>query len=112
MLRELLQLVESADGPLSLADLSRQLNVDASTLDGMLQHWVRKGRLVVDGRSGAACGEGCVSAGCGCGSCSGLSACPFIARLPVTYRINRGLNESQTNQTAFHTPLAPVDLDV
>lgn len=88
MLRELLQLVESAEGPLSLAELGRHLNVDSATLDGMLQHWVRKGRLVVDGRAGATCARTCVSASCGCGSCSGLNACPFIARLPVTYRVN------------------------
>ena len=52
MLRELLRLVETAEGPISLSDLARQLGVDAAVLDGMLQHWVRKGRLVVEGGSG------------------------------------------------------------
>ena len=88
MLRELLRLVETAEGPISLSDLARQLGVDAAVLDGMLQHWVKKGRLVVDGRSSAVtCEGGCASMG-GCGSCAGVASCPFIARLPVTYRLN------------------------
>ena len=58
MLRELLRLVETAEGPISLSDLARQLGVDAAVLDGMLQHWVRQGRLVVEGGSGAQGGRG------------------------------------------------------
>lgn len=88
MLRELLRLVETAEGPISLADLGRRLGVDATVLDGMLQYWVRKGRLVMDGHSGGvACTGGCASMG-GCGSCSGVTSCPFVARLPITYRLN------------------------
>jgi len=89
MLRELLRLVETAEGPISLADLGRQLGVDVAVLDGMLQYWVRKGRLIMDGQSGeVACAGGCGSMGGGCGSCSGMTSCPFVARLPVTYRVN------------------------
>jgi hypothetical protein len=106
MLRELLRLVETAEGPVSLTDLSRQLGVDVPVLDGMLQYWVRKGRLVVEG-SGESGAQRCrgagetsgalslpvlsaASGGCsgGCGSCSGMASCPFVARLPVTYRLN------------------------
>jgi hypothetical protein len=82
MLRELLRLVEAAEGPIRLSDLSRQLDVDAAVLDAMLQHWVRKGRLIVEGRAVA---QGCKG---GCGSCSGMVNCPFVARLPITYRLN------------------------
>ena len=87
MLRELLRLVETAGGPISLTALSQQLGVDAAVLDGMLQHWVRKGRLVMDGGAAMACshGGGCMPGGCG--SCAGLTSCPFVARLPVTYRL-------------------------
>lgn len=87
MLRELLRLVETAEGPISLADLGRQLGVDVAVLDGMLQYWVRKGRLIMDGQSG---GVACAGGGAmgGCGSCSGMASCPFVARLPVTYRAN------------------------
>ena len=105
MLRELLRLVETAEGPMSLTDLARQLGVDAAVLDGMLQHWVRKGRLVVEGAGAQGCrgvGERRSSAdgsfspaplppcapASGCGSCSGMTNCPFVARLPVTYRVN------------------------
>lgn len=88
MLREVLQLIEAADGPVSLAELSRQLGVAPATLDGMLQHWVRKGRLVVSGRSVESCSGGCAPAGHRCGSCSGAGACPFIAQLPVAYRMS------------------------
>ena len=87
MLRELLRLVETAEGPISLAELSRQLGVDAAVLDVMLLHWVLKCRLGIDGRSARACanGGGCMPGGCG--SCAGLTHCPFVARLPVTYRL-------------------------
>ncbi len=89
MLRELLRLVETAEGPISLTHLARQLDVDVAVLDGMLQYWVRKGRLVMDSHSGeGVCGGGCTSMGGGCGSCSGMASCPFVARLPVTYRAN------------------------
>lgn len=88
MLRELLRLVEAADGPISLAELGRQLGVDAAVLDGMLQHWVRKGRLVMDGGAATPCADGYMSVGGGCGSCAGVAACPFIVRLPITYRLN------------------------
>lgn len=87
MLREVLRIVETADGPISLADVSKQLGIDPGVLDGMLDYWVRKGRLVVDNRSAASCHTACLDAGCGCGSCSGVDGCPFIARLPKTYSI-------------------------
>ena len=105
MLRELLRLVETAEGPISLTHLARQLDVDVAVLDGMLQYWVRKGRLIVEGAGEQGCGGAgarkgpanmssspapllpCSPAG-GCGSCSGMTSCPFVARLPVTYRAN------------------------
>ena len=40
MLRELLQLVETAEGPLSLTDLGRQLNVDAPVLEANLINYL------------------------------------------------------------------------
>jgi hypothetical protein len=89
MLFELLRLIESASGPVTLSDLQRTLVVDAATLDGMIQFWVRKGRLHVNGRSEAVCGSECATAGCSCGSCSGAEGCPFIARLPIAYELTR-----------------------
>ena len=104
MLRELLQLVETAEGPISLNDLSRHLGVDSAVLEGMLLHWVRKGRLLVEageqGRREAGEKTACARAlltpspllprppASHCGGCAGITSCPFVARLPVTYRLN------------------------
>jgi hypothetical protein len=85
MLREVLHLVETAEGPISLADISRQLGIDRGVLDGMLNYWVRKGELLVDNRSTSACHVSCAEAGCRCGSCNGAAGCPFMARLPKSY---------------------------
>lgn len=88
MLRELLRLVENAQGPVGLSALSRELGVGEAVLDGMLQHWVRKGRLEMDGGSSIACAGGCAPGTNRCGSCAGISGCPFVARLPITYRLS------------------------
>jgi hypothetical protein len=45
MLRQVLQEIESAQGPLTLDELSRKLGVEKSTLAGMIDFWVRKRRL-------------------------------------------------------------------
>lgn len=87
MLLRVLQAVESADGPVTLADLSRRLDIVPSALEGMLAYWAGKGRLVVDGRSTAACAKSCSVASCSCGSCSGIDGCPFMARLPRSYAL-------------------------
>lgn len=88
MLRDVLRMVEMVGGPISLAEMSRELGVDAPALEGMLAYWVQKGRLQLDERTGAACamksgGEG--AGGCGCGTCNGVSDCPFMARMPRSY---------------------------
>jgi hypothetical protein len=87
MLFELLRLIETAGGPVTMADLQRQLGVDRATVEGMIQFWVRKGRLHITERSEAVCATGCADASCACGSCSGASGCPFIARLPKTIEL-------------------------
>lgn len=85
MLRELLRLVETADGPVTVAQLGRQLGIEPAAIDGMLQHWVRKGLLTIEGRASTACSDLCATAACRCGSCAGAAGCPFMARLPKTY---------------------------
>ncbi|MEF3275611.1 MAG: FeoC-like transcriptional regulator [Chloroflexus sp.] len=61
MLYQILAILEQAEEPLSLHELSRRLNVEPSALEGMIAFWVRKGRL----RDSAAvsCGQ---QAGCVC----------------------------------------------
>ncbi len=81
MLWKVLQEVEAAQGLLDLNELSRRLDIDRSALDGMIQFWVRKGRLVDDAGAGpvtVAC------AGHGCGGCASGQSCPFTMKLPRT----------------------------
>lgn len=85
MLLRVLQAVQAADGPITLAELSRSLGIAPGPLEGMLYHWARKGRLAVDGQGGAkACGGSCAAMGT-CGGCAGVDGCPFMARLPRSY---------------------------
>ena len=51
LLRQVLQEIESAQGPISLNDLSRKLGVEPSALEGMISFLVRKGRLQQDAAS-------------------------------------------------------------
>ncbi|PDW02810.1 FeoC-like transcriptional regulator [Candidatus Viridilinea mediisalina] len=64
MLHQVLHAFESADGPLALDDLSRQLGIERSALEGMIAFWVRKGRLQ---ELGGACGQA-AGASCTCSS--------------------------------------------
>lgn len=65
MLYQVLEALQSADGPISLEELSYQLGIEQSALEGMIAFWVRKGRL--QDSAATACGGGCGSGGCaGC----------------------------------------------
>ena len=89
MLREVLQAVESAQGPITLNELSRQLHLDPRVLDGMLEHWSRRGKLVVDSGAAMACAGGLMGQGrCSCGSAVAGDGCPFVARLPKSYAVS------------------------
>ncbi len=85
MLHQILHEIERANGPMTLNELSRRLNIEASALQGMIEFWVRKGRLRDDE---AAVNEAtaCTSGSCG-DNCFGLSACPFTAKMPRSYSI-------------------------
>lgn len=76
MLHQVLQALETASGPVSLDDLSRQLGVDRGVLEDMIAFWVRKGRLQTG--AGGVCGKGC--GGCG----PRAEACVFKAGGPQT----------------------------
>lgn len=89
MLLKVLEIVEAADGPITLSDLGRRLNIDPGPLEAMLAHWATKGRLVVDGRSSA----DCATAACSCGGCAGATGCPFIVRLPRTFSVAQPAGE-------------------
>ena len=85
MLYQVLEELEQARGPVLIKDLSQKLNLDPGVLMGMIQFWVRKGRLCDDD---AVAAEGIACAGGGCGDhCSGTAECAFVAKMPKTYSI-------------------------
>ena len=84
MLRKVLQAFEEADGPVKLADLSRDLGVEPGALEGMVDFWVRKGRLQASGQGSGffAC------AVAGCNTCGEADGCPLVAKLPRMYVVD------------------------
>lgn len=72
-LRDVLNAFEQ-NGPTSLAQMSRALDVEPSALDGMIQFWVRKGKLR------AVCDMGC-------SSCGVQSSCPICVATPRRYEL-------------------------
>jgi hypothetical protein len=81
-LRQVLTAFEQTDQPLSLAQLAQQVGASPEMVDGMIQHWVRKGKLRenVDNTSCDA-----ASRTCSCGT--GQSGCPFIMLMPRSYEL-------------------------
>ncbi len=90
MLHAILHELQTASGPMTLRQLSRKLGVQESALEGMIQFWVRKGRLVVEqGQGGAVAAEAtlCSGAVCGLRACPGPDSCPLLARGPAAYHL-------------------------
>ena len=83
MLNQVLQEIENARGPITIHELSKKLAIDPNALEGMLQFWVRKGRIQNDEEADSCNG---VKGSCGI-SCSGMANCTFIAKMPKTYSI-------------------------
>jgi len=86
MLHQVLRELESAGGPMNLNELGRKLGVERSALAGMIDYWVRKGRLqdndlVMDA---AVCNSSACSAGV---SCPGPQGCPFVMKMPRTFSL-------------------------
>jgi hypothetical protein len=78
-LREVLRAFETARGPLSLNDNARDLGITPGMLDGMIDYWVRKGKIR-PAVSGAACSS-CASA---------KSCCTFSPHVPRSYMLVTG----------------------
>jgi hypothetical protein len=74
-LTQVLTIFEQADGPLSLANIAHRLDISQARLEGMIQYWVRKGRI----RETAAGKE--------CGSCGIKGECPFVMEMPRSYEL-------------------------
>ena len=88
MLHQVLQEIEAAQGAINLNELSQKLSVEPSALAGMIQYWVRKGRLKDDLQESNISSGGCSSGACG-GTCPGPQGCPFIIKLPQTYTLTQ-----------------------
>ncbi len=74
-LSQVLEVFENAEGALSLPQVAHELDVTPERLDMMIQHWVRKGKIVTS--------DGATE----CGSCGSHGSCPFIMDMPQTYEL-------------------------
>ncbi len=86
MLQQILQELEATQGPVSLSDLARKLDVERSALEGMIEFWVRKGRLKDDTQEANAIYSLCNSAACG-GSCPASQECHPVTKMPRTFSL-------------------------
>ena len=77
VLRQVLQMFEQADAPLSVRQMARELDMTPAMLEGMLAHWVRRGKLRR------------VQPGQVCGTCGKATQCPLVAHLPFAYELVR-----------------------
>jgi hypothetical protein len=75
-LRQVLSLFEHRDTPLSLTQAARELSLEPGMLEGMIEFWVRKGKL-----------KETSGAGQPCTSCGTKGACPFVTPIPRTYQL-------------------------
>ena len=89
MLSQVLREIKESGSTISLDDLSRRLGIEASALEGMLDYCVRKG-ILRDSEEDSSHGGGCNCDPVSCGSgCEGYEGCPFIARMPKTYMLEK-----------------------
>ena len=73
ILSRLLKMIEESSGAFSVRALARELDVTPGRVEGMLEYWIRKGkiRVVEDLKD--------------CGSCSVNGNCPFVVEMPLSY---------------------------
>jgi hypothetical protein len=74
-LRQVLTVFETADHPLSLPQIARDLDISPDRLEGMIQHWVRRGKIRETGSPAA------------CGPCGHQTGCPFVMEIPRSYEL-------------------------
>ena len=79
MLRQVLNAFEDSAGPRSLGKLAKELDIAPGMLEGMIDYWVRKGKLREAGSGTATCT-----------TCGKATSCPFIMKLPRSYELATG----------------------
>jgi len=80
-LQQVLEALEQARGPVSVAQISRALEIEPSALQGMIDFWVRKGRLRVSGDPG--CSSGCAV----CAPDGTPQSCPALLVIPRRFEV-------------------------
>ena len=85
MLRQVLQELESAVGPVDLNALSGKLGVERSALEGMIEFWVRKGRLKEEYAAGIK--RACVGDDYPA-KCSDAHVCSLVTNLPRSFSLS------------------------
>lgn len=99
MLRQVLQELEMAQGPISLEELSRRLDIDRGALRGMIEFWVRRGRLQNHAEAMAAALATCQTGACrGCGLAP--QGCPSATNLPRMYSLARQQDERDEQENS------------
>ncbi len=78
-LRQVLKLFEESSRPLSMAEIARDLDVEAGVLEGMLQYWVHRGRLREASTDAALCPM-----------CSKRESCAIMPDMPRRYELVSG----------------------
>jgi hypothetical protein len=86
VLHQILQEIEAAQGSINLNDLSQKLSIERGALEGMIQYWVRKGRLKDDTQENDVISGVCRTGACG-RSCPGPQGCPFVMKMPRTFSL-------------------------
>lgn len=76
MLKDVIIAIETTNGPIHLDELSWQLGIDKRALAGMVDFWVKKGRVMMDGYSVCACAPSGGQCGPIC-KCGGPAGCPL-----------------------------------
>jgi hypothetical protein len=76
MLRRVLTAFEETGEPRSLNDMARELEVTPGMLQGMIEYWVRRGRLREAGSTFS-----------NCQTCGTADGCPFVVRMPRRYEL-------------------------
>ena len=75
-LSQVLTAFENNRGPLTMNQIAHNLGISQARLEGMIQYWVRKGKL----RQAQTVTD--------CGTCGrGEGDCPFTIELPRTYEL-------------------------
>ena len=89
MLKEVLHAIEAANGPVHVAELSRQLGIERTALEGMIAYWVQHGRLQDNSAPQESCGPAGPTGSTGhCGpTCTGTSTCAFVVKMPRSYTL-------------------------